>query len=341
MSSQGVDAGRGAKAVNPRPSEKGDDGLEPAVIWRDRGRGPQQPRAARHKMPASAPRPRRVSASAGAAGVAVVQGDVELGRTDRNLRRAKALVADAAARGAAIVIFPEMYLTGYEIWPELGALSLRPSAPVLRAMGELARQHRTGIVVGFPERRPDGVYNTVSVLGPDGRVAAFYRKIHLFGRERDCFRSGREYRLVRVAGLTLGLLICYDLEFPEAARVLALGGADIIAVSSANMEPFRRMQDVYVRARALENQVFVALANRVGTERGVRFVGGSGIWDPTGMPVVEAGEEEGVLIGRVEARRIAKARTAYDYLADRRPETYGRLAARVRGARRPEPRVLS
>ena len=257
--------------------------------------------------------------------VAVVQADAYRGRPDRNLERVVRYIAQGAKRDASLVVFPEMYLTGYEVWPRLAALSLPPGSPVLRTVAAEARRHRVSVLVGYPERRPDGIYNAVAPVTPDGSILSPYRKIHLFGRERRYFRPGHRYRTVRLPGLTVGLLICYDLEFPESARTLALAGADLIAVSTANMEPFRPAQEVYVRARALENQVFVALANRVGTEGPSRFVGGSGVWDPSGTTLIQADGEERVLVATVETGLIRKARRRFNYLSERRPETYRRL----------------
>jgi predicted amidohydrolase len=187
--------------------------------------------------------------------------------------------------------------------------------------------------VGYPERRPDGVYNSVAVVNADGTVRSPYRKIHLFGRECHYFRPGHCYVVQRLAGLTVGVLICYDLEFPECSRALALSGADLIAVSTANMAPYREAQDVYVRARARENQVFVALANRVGREGRTRFVGGSGVWDPQGTGLVHADTAERVLIASIDRSAVSRARRAFSYLRDRRPECYAVIAAQPRGKR--------
>lgn len=257
--------------------------------------------------------------------VAVVQADARRGRPDLNLERMAGFMAEAARRGASFALFPEMYLTGYEVWPRLGSLSVARRSPVLQRLAGEARRHRIWVAVGYPERRPEGIYNATALVTPAGAILTPYRKVHLFGRERRHFRAGRRYRLFRLPGLTVGLLICYDLEFPEAARALALAGADLIAVSTANMEPFRGAQEVYVRARALENQVFVALANRIGREGPSRFVGGSGVWDPGGRPLVAADREEGVLVATVDAGALRSARRRFCYLAERRPETYRRV----------------
>jgi predicted amidohydrolase len=254
--------------------------------------------------------------------VAVVQADVHRRRPDRNLERLDRFTAEAARRGAAVVIFPELYLSGYEVWTGLRSLSLPARSPVLMGVAAAARRHRTAVMVGYPERRPEGLYNSVCVATATGAVFAPYRKIHLFGRERRYFRPGSRHRLVRLGRLTVGPLICFDLEFPESARILALAGAQLIAVSTANMEPYRDAQEVYVRARAQENQVFVALANRVGHEGRTRFVGGSGVWDPSGRTLAHGDGDEGVFVATVDLRALRRTRQPFDYLRERRPACY-------------------
>lgn len=262
--------------------------------------------------------------------IAVVQADAVRARTDVNLERAARFVGDAARRGVSLVVFPEMYLTGYEVWDQLPALALPSRCGVLDALADEARRHRVAVMIGYPERSRGALYNAVCVIDADGRAHAPYRKIHLFGREREHFRPGRRYWLGRVGGLVVGVLICYDLEFPESARALALAGAELVAVSTANMSPFREAQEVYVRARALENQLFVALANRVGAEGRTRFVGGSGVWDPSGGTLVQQDGGEAVLVATIDRRALRRARGPFNYLRERRPECYAALTRRHR-----------
>lgn len=257
--------------------------------------------------------------------VAVVQANAAPGRPDVNLESALEVVARAARRGASLVIFPELYLTGYAVLRDLDGLASTRAAPALRALAAEARRYRIAVIVGYPERRPEGVYNATALVTAEGRLLPPYRKVHLFGRERRHFRPGRGYRLYRLPGLTVGLLICFDVEFPEAARALALAGAELIAVPSANMVPYRPAQDVYVRARALENQVFLALANRVGREGALRFVGGSGVWDPAGRTLIAAEQETAVLVATIDRAAVARERRRFSYLSERRPATYHRV----------------
>jgi predicted amidohydrolase len=268
----------------------------------------------------------------------VAQTDAVLRRPDRNLAHAHRLISAAARRGARLLVFPEMYLTGYSVWPRVAAAALDGASAPLRALRAAARRARLAVVVGYPERSSRGVYNAACVIDGDGTLRGVYRKVHLFGNERRYFRAGRRWLVVRLPGLTIGVLICYDVEFPEAARILALKGVQLVTVLSANMEPYRASQDVYLRARALENQVFVALANRVGAEGATRFVGGSGIWGPGGETLVAAETDEQLLVASLDLRRLGQARRQFDYLAERRPDTYiqARPAAgrRVRGVAR-------
>jgi 5-aminopentanamidase len=261
---------------------------------------------------------------AGRCRIAVVQADAAPGRPEVNLERALGFMARAAGQGASLVVFPEMYVTGYAVWDRLEDLGVGPRAPVFRRLTAEARRLGVWTLIGYPERRGGRLYNAVALVNPHGALLPAYRKVHLYGREARHFSPGQRYRLFRMPGLTVGCLVCYDFEFPEAARALALAGVDLVAVCMANMEPFRPAQDVYARARALENQVFVAIANRVGTEDHLRFVGGSGVWDPSGRALVTADREEALLTATLDLRARAAARRRLDYLADRRPETYRR-----------------
>jgi predicted amidohydrolase len=218
------------------------------------------------------------------------------------------------------------------VWPRLETLAARPGDPLLARIA--AETCRLGLwaLVGYPERRRDGIHNVVGLFGPGAPPGPTYSKVHLFGRERRHFTRGDRYLLLRLPGLTVGVLVCFDLEFPEPARALARAGAELIAVATANMEPFREAQDVYVRSRALENQVFVALANRVGREGRTRFVGGSGVWDPAGRPLATADREERMLLATVDRGRLARERRRFMYLQALRPETYTRRVVTLAAA---------
>ena len=189
----------------------------------------------------------------------------------------------------------------------------------------------------IPSRAQGGaVYNAVRLVGRDGQGLANYRKCHLFGDlDRAMFRAGAgPSALVDLGGVRIGLLICYDVEFPESVRLLALAGADLVAVPTALMDPFEVVARTVVPARAVENQVFLAYANRCGREGDLRYCGQSCVVGPDGADLARAGRGEELILADLDLERLAASRRDNTYLADRRPELYGPLGRRPHASRR-------
>ena len=244
-----------------------------------------------------------------------------------NLKRLHQVAQEAA--GADVLVLPEMFLSGYNIGVEAaGALAEAQGGDSAQAIAEIARNAGLAIVYGYPERAEDGqVYNAVQLIDAQGQRLCNYRKTHLFGDlDRSMFSAGGDdFPLVELNGWKLGLLICYDLEFPENTRRLALAGAELILVPTANMVPFDFVADVTVRARAFENQCYVAYANYCGHEGEIQYCGQSSIAAPDGQRVAQAGLDEALIVAALDRQSILAARTANHYLQDRRPELYGAL----------------
>ena len=177
------------------------------------------------------------------------------------------------------------------------------------------------------------------LIGRDGRSLANYRKCHLFGDlDRDMFRAGQSPpAVIELDGIRVGLLICYDVEFPEAVRLLALAGADLVAVPTALMDPFEVVARTIVPARAVENQVFLAYANRCGREGDLRYCGLSCVVGPDGADLVRAGRGEELVFADLDLDRLRAARAPSPYLRDRRPELYAPLADAARPPRERDP----
>lgn len=265
--------------------------------------------------------------------VAAVQTRPVFGDIEGNVEKALAL-ADRIQPQAELYVFPELMTSGYVFASRAEALALAemPGAPAGRAPGlsllsAWARARRVSLVAGFPERAGRVVYNSAVLIGPNGRLREVYRKIHLFYEEKLWFAPGDQApRVLRVGSARLGLLICYDWRFPEAARMLALAGADVIAHPSNLV--FAQAQDA-MRVRALENRVFVVTANRVGEDvrpdRRVAFTGRSQIAAPDGKVLVRAGA--GTPRAIAAALDLGEARdkwfTSRNHLfRDRRPTLY-------------------
>ena len=219
------------------------------------------------------------------------------GQTQANAERAVETIG--AHPDVEIAVFPELYLGGYDL--SLVPRSARaPDSPELRAIAAAAAAASTAVVVGFAERAEDGtLFNSVACIDRDGSLAAVYRKTQLFGAEQGVFRPGDALRIVRLAGVEVGPLICFDIEFPEPARQLARAGAELLVTASANMEPFGPDHELATRARALENRLPHLYVNGVGTIGGLRLVGLSRSVGPAGDVLAEAGAEEELLVAPV------------------------------------------
>ena len=262
---------------------------------------------------------------------------VQLNSTDdyeRNLRAAEALVRDAAADGAEIVVLPEK-------WTLLGPPgSLRAAAqpldgPALGAAASWARELGIHLVAGsVPElaEGQDRLFNTSVLIGPDGALRGVYRKIHMFDvdiegvayRESEAEQPGEEIVVADAGGIPVGLSVCYDLRFPELYRILALRGARMIAVPSAFTERTGRDHwEVLVRARAIENQVFLVAAGQVGdAPPHYRSFGRSMIVDPWGVVLAQAPDTECFVAADLDFATQDEMRDNLPALRNRRPRAY-------------------
>jgi predicted amidohydrolase len=257
--------------------------------------------------------------------IALLQGPARTPDPDAGL----AAVADAAARAAAadarLLVTPEMSLTGYAIGAErVAALAEPVPGPLTDRVAAIAAEAGLAIAVGLPVRTPAGVANTVVVVDRDGAVLAGYAKTHLYGDvDRDAFVPG-DVGVVqfRLDDLVIGILVCYDVEFPEAVRAHALTGTELLVVPTGLMDPYGHVGTVLVPARAYESQLFVAYANRTGAEGEFVYCGASCVIAPDGTELARAGRGEELLLADVDPAVLTASRRVNTHLADRRPELY-------------------
>ena len=252
---------------------------------------------------------------------------------DANLERAEALVARAAATGADIVVLPEKWnLIGNAEALHAGAEPLEGES--IGAMTTWARRHGITLVGGSITERREGrekLSNTCVVLGPEGELAAVYRKIHLFDvevgglvyRESDAEEPGDE-PVVCAADWPIGLSVCYDVRFPELYRILALEGARLVTVPAHfTLHTGKDHWEVLLRARAIENQLYVAAAAQLGETMPGRWAyGRSLIADPWGLILALAPDEETVISAELDRARLDEIRAKLPSLATRQPDAY-------------------
>ncbi len=258
--------------------------------------------------------------------IALVQSDPQFGELERN---GADLLAAIQSVDADLYILPELCLSGYDFEDRKEAASYAEPAdgPNVSALATAATAREAGIVFGFAESTPEGrLYNSSILALPDGRRRV-YRKTHLFAREKLLFDPGDTgFFVEEFRGLRVGLAICFDWMFPESFRTLALKGADIIAHCSNLVLPYCQRTDY---ARAVENRLYVASANRVGTEerggRKLSFTGKSVLVSPDGDYLLElptTGRAVAVAVVHPVKARDKKLGVYNDILADRRPELY-------------------
>jgi 5-aminopentanamidase len=275
--------------------------------------------------------------------VALVQSTSELGTEthdprDGNLERALERLEVAAGAGADLVVWGEMYLSGYRTdeWLHRWATSIDPPDRHVRALVDAAHRHGVHLLMGmgtFGGVMPGDVYNTALLVGPDGVVGA-YRKTHVAGfpysegiaMERCFYSPGRELPVFDTPLGRLGIHICYDMSFPEVARVQALKGADLLINVSASAGGFEEYWEHGLFMRAAENATWYMVCSVVGMQRGDRLFGGSRVVDPSGR-VVAAGkfDEEDLVVADVDLSLTRAARATSHAFSIRQPEIYGAL----------------
>lgn len=265
--------------------------------------------------------------------IAGVQMDVALGRVDANLENMIAKLRETAAAGATFTVFPECAATGYcfESLDEAREFAQPIPGPVTDAMSRACADTGGYAVFGMLEADGPRIFNAAVLVGPEG-VVATYRKVHLPYLGVDMFTTygDRPFAVHDAAGLKVGMNICYDSSFPEAARSLALLGADLIVLPTNWPPGAECVAGSVINARAMENGVYYIAVNRVGTERGFSFIGGSRICDPNGRTLATStGVDEEILYAEIDpekSRRKHVIRVAgkheIDRFADRRPDMY-------------------
>ena len=239
------------------------------------------------------------------------------GRPEKNLDKITQVIRETDPT-PDVMVFPESYVTGFPSPSTMRALAEPLDGQVVQQLTAISAKYQATLVVGVAELAGGSIYNTSVMIGPQGLLLA-YRKTHLWVGEDKRVSAGNFYVARDWKDTRVGLLICYDVEFPETARAVASMGSEIIFLTNGNMDPYGPVHRRAITARAQENQVYVAMANRVGFQGTTRYVGESCVADPYGNVVAELGsDDEGVLVVSVDLSRGAESRSRYDYLKERR-----------------------
>ncbi|WP_375737892.1 carbon-nitrogen hydrolase family protein [Pseudomonas boanensis] len=254
------------------------------------------------------------------------------GDTAYNLERTLQAIATCAP-DTDLVVFPETQLMGFPTAGNVHAVAEPLDGPSVQAVQRAARERDVAVVVGVAENDAGTFYNTTVLITPEG-IALRYRKTHLWASDRGVFTPGDRYATALWKGIRVGILICFDIEFPETARALGQLGAELIIVTNGNMDPYGPTHRTAIMARAQENQAFAVMVNRVGEgDDNLIFAGGSAVVDPFGSLLCEAGRGECRQIVELDLDQLKAARMDYRYLDERRLSLPGERIEHTDGRR--------
>lgn len=254
--------------------------------------------------------------------------DTDVGR---NLK-AMLEIIESAGGSADLIVFPETTLCGFPDKTEIGDIALTVDSQPIQLLKAAARRASVALAFGFAEQDGEAYYNTALLLDREGRFALRYRKSHLWPHtDRGVFAAGDAFFVCEIDGVKIGLIVCYDVEFPETSRALAQLGAQLILVLDGNMSPYGPVHRRAVTARAMENQCFAVIVNRAGAGRGIEFAAESLAVDPYGEVIDEVYGTAPLLV-TLDLSAVEASRKDYHYLQDARlPVANVRESATVDG----------
>jgi len=271
--------------------------------------------------------------------VAVVQMFPQLGKVEDNLiAMGKFVDQICTEQKTNLIVFPELATSGYELGLRFTDVAERVPGHAVNLLAQRAADYGTYIVFGLvaKEKVESVIYNAAVIVGPDGEMLGEYRKLHLPGEERLAFRPGYRLPVFETGFGQVGILIGWDLAFPEAARSLALDGAELICVCAdwghppaQDPVPFAEEWRTYAQARALENSLYVVASNRVGEEYSYRFLGESMVVGPRGELYASMGEPiEGYAVASIDLDRVRQTREELQLIQCRVPQSYRAIVRR-------------
>jgi predicted amidohydrolase len=269
--------------------------------------------------------------------IVVVQMRPLLNEMEENLVKVSDYISKiCGSQKVDLIVFPELITTGYECGVRFVDLAQRVPGSSVNVIAQRAAEFGVHIAFGMPskEKVESILFDSAVLIGPDGELIGEYRKVHLKGEERMTFRAGYKYPIFETEIGNIGMLLGYDMAFPEAARSLALDGADLIVVCANWEKPRNDEWRTYVVARAYENSCFIAAANRVGEDATLSFIGESMIVGPRGQVLASLTGEldpktgdpaEGYALARVDLGDVRRNREDFQTLQNREPDTYKAL----------------
>lgn len=259
--------------------------------------------------------------------IALIQADIRIGDPDANMIHLLEMMTEAVrgSRKPDVLVLPEMWNTGYAL-DRIHELADPDGQRTRKFLSDFAGEYGVHLVGGsVAEKKDGGIYNTMYVFNREGKQTAEYSKIHLFRlmeEEKYLQAGGKTVTFPLEGGFTAGAVICYDIRFPELPRRLVLDGANVMFVPAQWPHPRLEHWLTLLKARAIENQMYVAACNRVGESGGDRFCGHSVIIDPWGEVTASGGEEEGIITGPLDPALPGHVRSRIPVFEDRKPSVY-------------------
>ena len=256
--------------------------------------------------------------------ISLAQLDVLWGQPEPNFAVAEKLVEEARRRGSELILFPELWTTGYDL-PHACEYASAPGQGAFERLALFARQHGIYIAGSILKREGKSIFNCAPLFSPQGELVGNYDKVHLFGlMDEDRYLSaGHRTPVFNLPWGRCAIAICYDLRFPELFRKYALSGAEMVLLPAEWPYPRLEHWRTLLRARAIENESFFVACNWVGRGGDAHFFGHSTVVDPWGRCVVEAGETEVLLTVSIDMDLVQEVRRRLTVFEDRRPDVYG------------------
>lgn len=258
--------------------------------------------------------------------VATVQMEPQLGQLEENLvKMGEFITRIATEQHVDLIVFPELVTTGYEIGPRFPNMAQRVPGPTVNIISQRASEMGVHIIFGMvtKDKVESILYDSAILIGPDGDLIHQYDKVHLRGEEQIAFRPGYKIKAAETGLGVIGMMVDWDLTFPEVARCLVLDGAEILTVSANWEQPYSGEWRTYLKARAYENNAFIIAANRVGEEPSYTFFGQSSIVGPNGKVYATIEDPvEGYAVAQINLDDVRRRREESQILQCRQPASY-------------------
>jgi predicted amidohydrolase len=264
--------------------------------------------------------------------IALAQIATKTGDKDYNIKKMENFCLTARENNTEIIIFPELSVTGYVCRDDFYQLAEQLDGVSVKYVKKIAKENNMLIVFGMATKGKikNVIYNSSIIVSPDEEILSYdklYLPTHSVFEEKRYFRAGTKVNSFDVKGLKIGMSICYDLYFPEIYRILALSGSELVICISASPSTRKEYFETLIRARAIENGVFMALVNRVGIEDGLTFWGGSQVVGPSGDTIIKGPYyDEKIICGNIDFQELDKTRPFIPTLRDLRPEIIDKLS---------------